>query len=247
MCYLPWGSMLFAAWILGIGLLCTLVEAPWTTFTCTRDAVNWKQGSCVLQYHSLEADRQDSWTLDQIRGVSFDEGKTQKNVTFYESYLVTSQGSQAFLSLYSYDVAKAQNQVKQIQDFLDHSYQLNLKIQEDQRPSFRIGGLLFLALGIGVVLTYGRIEILRLNRQTGRLTLKRYSPFGIETFDRSLQQITEIRVQETGITWGNKKHRVLIGMKGDALWFCPAYPMFSSRGFRERSAQKIRQFIDADH
>ncbi|MBD2325861.1 hypothetical protein [Alkalinema sp. FACHB-956] len=246
--FIPWGSMLFAALILALGLMFgILLEGPWVTLHCTRNLSQPTQGSCVSTYHSFEADRQNHWLLAQIQGASFTQSGTVKGAPIYQIYLITQSDPQAFLSLSSTDTAYLEKQVNQIQSFLHHSTQSNLTIQDDQRLQFRIGGLLFLALGSGVVAIFGRLERLHLDRRTGRLTLKKYSVFGVQTFDRALNQIRHVHVQEMGVTWGNQKHWVMITLQGGGcVRFCPLYPMFSFRYSRQRWAKKILQFIESE-
>ncbi|BAY30727.1 hypothetical protein NIES2107_25750 [Nostoc carneum NIES-2107] len=260
--YVPWGVWLCSSLIVLMGIVIP-TKAELITLYCTRNLQQPTQGQCTLTKSNWLSQTQRTWQLKQITGANINFVGTNKNRNVYQIYLITTQEEVPFLSSIYED--ELQSEVKQIQDFLKNTMQTRLTFQEDDRFLFYFMGMTMVVLGVGMNILLGGIVTLRLNKITGKLTMKKQGVLGTKTFECHLNQIhnvivtsskfrlTEYHVamivlkvgtalQKTNL-WEILCSIVFQGMVGPVLLLRPPSLFLNRKRDYERCAEQILDFL----
>jgi hypothetical protein len=262
--YVPWGAWLCGSLIVCMGIA-ILTKAELITLYCTRNSGQPTQGQCTLTKSNWlgQSQSQRSWQLKHITGTNIIFVGTTKNRNIYQIYLITTQEEVPFLR--STDEYELQSEVKQIQGFLKNTLQTRLTVQEDYRFLFYFMGMTMVIMGAGIKILLGGMATLRLNKITGKLTLKNQGVLGTKTFECRLNQIDNVIVISTkfrlteyhvamivlkvGTVLKKTNKRLLLfsilfqGMLDPVLFLRPPSLLLNRKREYERCAEQILDFL----
>ncbi len=263
--YVPWGMWLFSSLIVCIGIA-IVGKGELGTLNCTRNLQQPTQGQCILTRSNWlgQIQSQRSLPLQEITGTNIIWVGTTKGGKIYQIYLITTQGQvSSFIS--STDEEQLQSEATRIEVFLKNTLQTGLTFQDDSRFICYFMGMTMVIIGAGIKILFGGMVRLRLNKITGKLTLKKQGVLGTKTFECCLNQIdnvivtsSKIRLTEYSVVMivlkvGTVLQKTNIrqilfsivfqGMVGPVLFLLPPSLLWNRKREYEHCAEQILDFL----
>ncbi|MBI4780933.1 MAG: hypothetical protein HY785_06370 [Oscillatoriophycideae cyanobacterium NC_groundwater_1537_Pr4_S-0.65um_50_18] len=239
--FYPWFKWLMWGSLTGIGLFAFVLGSEWGTLDCNRNLLSSLPGQCTLVSRTWFTSSQHHWQLKQLAD-AFWVGEAIRNngqPLYYQLYLNTSQGV-VKLPIRRSEPEEAKATLRQIQEFVADPQRSQFRAQQDTRgeslPAFIAGGCFGLL---------SQMVTLRLNKRTGKLTVKRYSVLGVHRFEYPLRQVKDasIQVQRRGSHLMGRV--VIVGTVGKPIVVHP-YDLFVTPSNSSVSMWQIQNFLQLD-
>lgn len=239
----PWFKWMLVSVFNFCGIVCLLamLATTWDTFDCHRNLSFPTQGQCALTHHSWITKRQRSWQLEQIQGIKIEpEGFHRNGSPRYRIDLHTTKEIVTIADRNSTD--RSPKMAEKIRQFLNHSQQSSLKIQQDQRPYILFCVLLCLAFA-GLFNVLGEEVTLEISRYIQQLTLRRRNLLGTRTIAYPLDQIADVIVQKQRGGKFGPMGRLAIVLKDGKKIIVHSYDRYSTEASSCASAARIDHFL----
>lgn len=258
---LAWGVEIFFG---GIGLLflvfCVLYFTPITTLTCDRSTTEFSittlqntSDSAICELVGVNwLGLEKSKTLISGLQRAIEETKADKDENGKISYrygvlLQTIEGNVPFTEFYfgsEYDYEERQALISQINAFIENPSQTSLKVQQDDRLTGFIGfcisrffffiSLLIMALCPVITCTF--------DKEVDHMIIKRWRWFGEKIFEHSINEISDVKVEDSSTDEGSVYRVTLTLSSGENVSLTRSY----TSGFEEKQyiAKLIKSFLN---
>lgn len=246
----PWFLWLFGAAFSVTGLVVMVTFQQATTLVCIRQAPT--RGNCELTHRAWYGTTTQAIALEDIQGAMI---ATRRNDSrdVYQIQLITSAGEIPVSLVYSAGFSQKSAKIRQIQSFLASQTLRSLTIREVHRWFSYAFGSIFLAVGLIVILYFGKVVTCTFDKTSGTLLLERRGPLGKNLSHFPLQSITQVEIEESQ---GNNSPTYRVSLvvqpkEGSACSSrCDRVPLtlYYEPGLPEKrqTADSIREFLRLD-
>jgi hypothetical protein len=240
----PWFKWMLVSVFNFCAIVCLLaiVAASWDTFDCHRNVSVPSEGQCRLTHHTWISQRQRSWQLQQIKGVTLEhEGFYRGGSPRYRIDLQTTEGI-VNLPLVTPYSNRPPSIAEKIRQFLNQSERSSFQAQRDER-SYTFFCLKLCLAFAALFAILGQSVTLEINRDSQQLTLRRRNLLGTRTREYPLDQIAKVIVQKKRGGKFGPMGRVAIVLKNGKTIVVHAYDRFDMEGSSHKSAALICHFL----